>query len=154
MAGITYIVIRTNQEIATKQAKPEGIRHVESPVIEKETIPTVVVEPETYVPDTPTETTYEPAIANNFLKLSVVFEGEPDEKVLRPMMEYVMNRHNMAITAESVMRVGDALFVLRKASLVGVTEMDILKFVYQKGSTKLTLDQNFALAATLLETSK
>jgi hypothetical protein len=43
---------------------------------------------------------------------------------------------------------------MRKSSKVGVTEMEVLKYTYQLGDTKLKLPEAIGLAASMLELSK
>ncbi len=86
--------------------------------------------------------------------IHVAFEGFPDKEVVQPMMEAVMKRYNMTITNDNILKVGNMLVVLKKESVVGVTEMDILKHIYQKGSSSITLPEQAGISSVLLEQSK
>lgn len=86
--------------------------------------------------------------------MSVAFEGSPRESEIKPMLEAVMDKYNFTVTDENCLKVGNMLVELRKMSAVGVTEMDILKHMYQNGSDDVTIDQQAAVSATILETTK
>lgn len=86
--------------------------------------------------------------------IHIAFEGFPDKEVVQPMLEEVMKRYNMAITNDNILKVGNMLIVLQKESKVGVTEMEILKHIYQKGSSSITLPEQAAISSLLLEQSK
>jgi hypothetical protein len=82
------------------------------------------------------------------------FEGRPSKGDVQPMLESVMKTYKMEITDNNIMAVGSMLVDLRKASKIGVTEMAILKHIYQKGSSALSLPQQAAISATILEKTK
>lgn len=86
--------------------------------------------------------------------IHIAFEGFPDKEVVQPMMEAVMKRYNMTITNDNILKVGNMLVVLKQESKVGVTEMDILKHIYQKGSASITLPEQAGISSVLLEQSK
>lgn len=82
------------------------------------------------------------------------FEGYPRESEIKPMMEDVMKTHNMRVTEENLQKFGSVLIGLRKESKVGVTEMEILKRMYQKGSNNNTMPDQAAISFYYLETTK
>ncbi len=86
--------------------------------------------------------------------IHIAFEGFPDKEVVQPMMEAVMKRYNMTITNDNILKVGNMLVVLKQESKVGVTEMDILKHIYQKGSASVTLPEQAGISSTILEATK
>ncbi len=86
--------------------------------------------------------------------MQVAFEGSPEISKIKPMLEAVLEKYDLPKTDEYRLKVGSMLVSLRKASAVGVTEMEILKHIYQKGSNKISLPDQAGLSATLLETSK
>lgn len=86
--------------------------------------------------------------------MQVAFEGSPEISKIKPMLEAVLEKYNLPKTDEYRLKVGSMLVSLRKASAVGVTEMEILKHIYQNGSNKISLPDQAGLSATLLETSK
>lgn len=86
--------------------------------------------------------------------MQVAFEGSPEISKIKPMLEAVLEKYDLPKTDEYRLKVGSMLVSLRKASAVGVTEMEILKHIYQNGSNKISLPDQAGLSATLLETSK
>ena len=64
--------------------------------------------------------------------IHIAFEGFPDKEDVQPMLEAVMKRYNMTVTNDNIIKVGNMLVTLRQDSKVGVTEMEILKHIYQK----------------------
>lgn len=78
-------------------------------------------------------------------KIHIAFEGEPEIEKIKPLLEAVMVNYKLPITYENIEEVGDCLVYLRQHSKVGVTEMDILKHIYQKGTNNLNLknDEDF-----------
>ena len=85
--------------------------------------------------------------------MHIAFEGYPEVSEIKPMLEAVMDNYSFPKTDDTRLKVGNMLVVLRKASAVGVTEMQILKHIYQHGSNKISLPDQAGLSATLLETS-
>lgn len=119
------------------------------------------------VDDTPTTTSIEvpivgdsvagppaPAGPDAYEIMEGVFIGEPEKEKVQPLIETVMQRYGMTINNENLTRVANMLFALRKESKVGVTEMDILKHIYQKGSAAISLPDQAGLSATTLELTK
>jgi hypothetical protein len=86
--------------------------------------------------------------------MHVVFEGSPEIEKIKPMFEAVMETYNFPKTDDNRLKIANMLVTLKQSSAVGVTEMDILKHIYQHGSDKITLPEQAGLSATLLETSK
>jgi len=86
--------------------------------------------------------------------IHIAFEGFPDKEEVQPIMEAVIKRYNMTITNDNILKVGNMLVVLKKESKVGVTEMDILKHIYQKGSASVTLPEQAGISSTILEVTK
>jgi hypothetical protein len=82
------------------------------------------------------------------------FIGTPEIEDFKPMLDDVMERYKMPITDENALKVGNMLVALRKDSKVGVTEMDILKHIYQKGSANISLAEQAGISAAELETTK
>lgn len=86
--------------------------------------------------------------------MEVAFEGSPEISKIKPMLEAVIENYDLPKTDEYRLKVGSMLVSLRKASAVGVTEMEILKHIYQHGSNQISLPDQAGISATLLETSK
>lgn len=87
-------------------------------------------------------------------KMSVAFEGSPSEDKVKLLIEGVMEKWNLEKTNDQALGIGNALVAMRKSSKVGVTEMEVLKYTYQLGDTKLKLPEAIGLAASMLELSK
>ena len=85
--------------------------------------------------------------------MHIAFEGYPEVSEIKPRLEAVMDNYSFPKTDDNRLMVGNMLVALRKASAVGVTEMQILKHIYQHGSNKISLPDQAGLSATLLETS-
>ncbi len=86
--------------------------------------------------------------------MHLAFEGSPEVSEIKPMLEAVMDKYNFPKTNDNRLKVGNMLVALRQASTVGVTEMEILKHIYQEGSNQISLPDQAGLSVTLLETSK
>ena len=86
--------------------------------------------------------------------IHIAFEGFPDKEDVQPMLEAVMKRYNMTVTNDNIIKVGNMLVTLKQDSKVGVTEMEILKHIYQKGSSSITLPEQAGISSVLLEQSK
>ena len=86
--------------------------------------------------------------------MHIAFEGYPEIVEIKPLLEAVMETYSFPKTDENRLKVGNMLVALRKASTVGVTEMEILKHIYQHGSNKISLPDQAGLSATLLEVDK
>jgi uncharacterized protein YpuA (DUF1002 family) len=86
--------------------------------------------------------------------MEVAFENYPSKNDIQPMMESVMTRYELEINENNLQKVASMLVSLRKASKVGVTEMELLKHMYQNGSDKISLPDQAGLSATILETTK
>lgn len=86
--------------------------------------------------------------------MTVTFKGFPEIENIKPMLESVMETYNFAKTDDNRLKIANVLISLRKESAVGVTEMEILKHIYQHGSNKLTFPEQAGISATLLEIKK
>ena len=93
-----------------------------------------------------TRTTYE--------MISDAFEDAPAQHEIKPLLENVMDKYHYSKTEDHKLGVANMLVELRKSSAVGVTEMEILKHMYQEGDSRNTIDKQAALSATILEISK
>lgn len=91
---------------------------------------------------------------DHYKVIHMAFDGFPDKEDIQPMLEAVMKRYNIPTTNDNILKVGNILVVLRKESNVGVTEMEILKHIYQKGSSAITLPEQAGISSVLLEQSK
>jgi hypothetical protein len=89
-----------------------------------------------------------------FDKIHIAFEGMPETGKVRPLLEAVMNRYKIVINNDNVLKVANVLVALKNDSKVGVTEMEILKHIYQTGSTSIDYSTQAAISAGLLEQYK
>lgn len=89
-----------------------------------------------------------------YYMMHIAFEGMPEIEDFKPQLDVVMERYGMEINRGNLLKVANALVVMRKESKVGVTEAEILKHVYQKGTSKITIAEQIGLSATILETNK
>ncbi len=85
--------------------------------------------------------------------IRVTFTGYPDKEEVQPMLEEVMRRYDFSINRDNILKVSNMLSVLKGKSLVGVSEMQILKHIYQKAIFD-DLATQAAYSATILEQSK
>jgi len=97
---------------------------------------------------------YEKPKTTAYKMMEVAFEGYPSTSEIKPMMEKVMKDYNFEVNEKNLERVADMLVTLRKESLVGVTEMEILKDIYQKGNRNISLPNQAALSFMNLEDTK
>lgn len=87
-------------------------------------------------------------------KIEIVFDGHPTKEEIQPMLESVLDKYHLNVNDENILKLGDVLLTLKKSSKLGVTEMEILKHMYQHGSNGVELYQQAAISATYLETTK
>lgn len=87
-------------------------------------------------------------------KIHIAFEGMPEIDKVKPLLETTMSRYNIIINNENVLKCANVLVALKNDSKVGVTEMDILKHMYQKGSSNVDYATQAAISATHLEQTK
>lgn len=92
--------------------------------------------------------------ADAYTMMETAFEGYPRKSEIQPIMQKVMQMYGYPETEENLQKFGSVLISLRKNSVLGITEMDILKHVYQFGSTDITFDQQAAISSVYLEKYK
>lgn len=78
----------------------------------------------------------------------------PDIDKVKPLLETTMTRYNIVINNDNVLKCANVLVVLKNDSKVGVIEMDILKHIYQTGSSSGDYATQAAISATYLEQTK
>ncbi|MBK8241796.1 MAG: hypothetical protein IPK88_00055 [Saprospiraceae bacterium] len=86
--------------------------------------------------------------------LHVAFEGRPDEEDIKKLLESVMSSHDFAITNDNILKAGNMLVSLRQKSPIKITEMEILKHMFQNNVQSFDLAQQAAYSATILSTTK
>jgi hypothetical protein len=104
--------------------------------------------------ETESNTNSENSTPNAYTMMEVAFEGNPSTSDIQPLMEQVMKNYNLDVNEENLQKVASMLVSLRKKSLVSVTEMEILKNIYQKGSTEIPLPTQAAISLMNLEKTK
>lgn len=82
-------------------------------------------------------------------KISVVFGVDVDK--VKPMLDELMTIHHIVLTNEHVLQCGNVLVAMKNDSKIGVTEMNILKHMYQNGSADVNFVTQAAISATILE---
>ncbi|MBE9597993.1 hypothetical protein [Pedobacter sp. MC2016-24] len=85
--------------------------------------------------------------------LHVVFEGNPDKKVLKKLISVMMAKQNIEENYENLNRCGSVFLSMKNSSAIGVTEMQILKHMYQVGDATQTFPNQAAISAVLVEQS-
>lgn len=104
---------------------------------------------------TPSPAVQTPIIEKDAYELmEVAFEGYPSKSDVQPMLEDVMKRYDMEVNNENLTKAANVLVTMKNDSKVGVTEMEILKRVYQKGNNYEDYVTNVARAAVFLEITK
>lgn len=86
--------------------------------------------------------------------MTAVFIGHPSISKIKPLMEGVMEKYKLPNTEENRKKVSSMLVALRERSAVGVTEMEILKHMYQKGNPNIKITEQAGISFTILEHTK
>jgi hypothetical protein len=89
-----------------------------------------------------------------FEMLQVVFKGNPRIEFVERLLSAVMEKYHLEINYENINRCGSAVLSLREASAVGVTEMEILKHMYQQGDKNQSFPNQAGVSAAILEVYK
>lgn len=89
-----------------------------------------------------------------FEMLPVVFEGNPSLESVKKLLSAAMDKYHLEVNYENINRCGSAVLSLREASAVGVTEMELLKHMYQQGDESLSFPNHAGVSATILEAYK
>ena len=103
---------------------------------------------------TESSTSSENTQPNAYGMMEVAFEGNPSTNEIQPMMEEVMKNYKLEVNEENLQKVASMLVSLRKESKVAVTEMEILKNIYQKGDRNVPLTTQAAISLMNLEQTK
>lgn len=86
--------------------------------------------------------------------VSTVFEGNHSREDIKPLVDKVLKMYDMPVNRENVLKISSAILDLKKESAVGVTEMDILKHIYQKGDPSIDFVEQVVISFNVLERSK
>lgn len=89
-----------------------------------------------------------------FEKIHIAFEGMPEIEKVKPILEAVMTRYNIVINNDNVLKCANVLVTMKNESKIGVTEMEVLKHMYQRGSSGVDYATQAAISATYLEQTK
>jgi maltose-binding protein MalE len=89
-----------------------------------------------------------------YYMMHIAFEGMPEIEEFKPMLDAVMERYGIESNRENLLKVGNVLVTLRKESKVGVTEAELLKHIYQRGSSQVTFPEQAGASAVILEKTK
>jgi len=85
-----------------------------------------------------------------FEMLPIVSEGNPSLESVKKLLSDVMDKYHLEVNYENINRCGSAVLSLREASAVGVTEMELLKHMYQEGDDRLSFPEQAGVSATIL----
>lgn len=88
---------------------------------------------------------------NAFEVMEKVFVGNPSKNAVKPYIDKVAKMYGYPLNNDNYLKIANMLFNLRKESKSGVTEMQILKHVVLKGSTKISLSQQATISSVQLE---
>ena len=91
---------------------------------------------------------------DDYQKIHIAFEGMPEIEKVKPLLDAVMERYNIVINNDNVLKCANVLVVMKNNSKIGVTEMDILKHMYQTGNSSVDYATQAAISATYLEQTK
>jgi len=91
---------------------------------------------------------------NSYQIISTVFIGNPTQSEIQPMLETILRNYNKPINDDEIMKFANGLLVMRKDSKIGITEMQILKHMYQHFDSKIDMAGQLALSSSLLEMYK
>ncbi len=97
---------------------------------------------------------YTPSHPPAYEMMTVAFEGNPPISQIKPLMEAIMKKYDIPIDEDHLMKVSSVAVSLRKKSAVGVTEMDLLKHIYQNGNPLYTFAEQAAHSMVYLEYNK
>jgi hypothetical protein len=93
--------------------------------------------------------------ANNpYHMMHVVFKGSPEQDQIQALVESIMDMYKMPKTDETALKIGNVATTLSKKSATGFTEMELLKHVYQQGSSLLTFADQAAQSSVVLDKSR
>lgn len=87
-------------------------------------------------------------------QMEVVFEGNSSKEEIQKLMTAVLAKYDMEVNEQNLTRCADVVVSLRKSSVLGVTEMEILKHIYQHGDNNIDFPTQAALSYTVLEMNK
>jgi len=69
--------------------------------------------------------------------LSNVFKGNPAKEEIIPVIERILEIYNLPNTPDQIGKIGNMALVMRKKSIMGFTEMQLLRCMARLGDTKI-----------------
>ena len=128
--------------------------YLNTPSSEESTSSTTEKSTTTPVESSNSTTTYPSNLPSDpYEVIHTAFEGFPDIDKVKPMLEAVMKYNNVPINNDRILKSANVLVGLKNDSKVGVTEMEILKDMYQNRRDKDYVT-SAAMSAVFLETTK
>lgn len=85
--------------------------------------------------------------ADPYEMMHSVFIGNPE---IKPLVEGVLKKYTLPATDEYRLKVGSMLLSLRKYNEGKITEMELLKHIYQYGSNRISLPDQAGLSVIIL----
>lgn len=89
-----------------------------------------------------------------YLSMHETFVGKPDTAIIKPLVKRLLAKYGSELFDDDPAMLGQMTTEFRKMSVVGVTEMDILKHIYQHGDRCEPLDKNIVMSYMRLEKRK
>ena len=87
-------------------------------------------------------------------QFQTVFKGNPRAEEIQKLMDAIIEQYGMENTDKLKNQIASALLGMSNDSAVGVTEMDIMKYMYQNPQLAKPLPTAIAEAAFILEKIK
>lgn len=81
----------------------------------------------------------------------VVFKGEPEVQDIQKLMDAILDQYQMEKTELNKHKFGSALLKMQQTSPTGVSEMQIMKYMYQNSDASTPLPTAIGKAAYILE---
>lgn len=80
-----------------------------------------------------------------------VFRGSPEVQDIQNLMDAILDQYQMEKNELNKQKFGSALLKMQQISPTGITEMEIMKYMYQHPDTSLSLPTAIATATAILE---
>jgi len=134
----------------------EGLEHDDSVIVEKRNVDTThyVMPTDEEMQDFQLHHSLTGNTDEAYEAIHYAFEGMPDIEVVKPLLVEVMNQYKIVINNKNTLICSDVLIAMKHRSKVGVTEMEMLKHMYQHGDRNIDFATQLAVSATYLESIK
>jgi hypothetical protein len=83
-----------------------------------------------------------------------IFKEEPSAEDIGKLMDAILDQYHMEHTEKNKQRLGSVFYDLRTKSAIGITEMQLMKYVYQNYNPKEDFVLCASKAAVVLEYTK